>query len=129
MVSHWDEKRTDQDVFIRRTLDKWFSGKYWQAIFDKYVPAPNFQPFEHVEPYRLKYMKYMAVINIQLAYGRKEGEIRIDYVEPHSLKMEKMFLDHNDWCDLSAIEDKESFVILRRFYPVEKIEIKLPKIA
>jgi|SRR6185312_200599 len=125
-VSKWDEHRTDQDVFIRRTLDKWFSGKCYQVVFDKFVPSPRFQPIDPVEPYRIKYTKYMAIAGIELAFSRTEGAITVKYVEPHSMTLEKMVLDHNDWCDLSVMDDNESFVILRRFYPVERNEIKLP---
>lgn len=130
-VSKWDDKRTDQDIFINRTLSKWFEGKYFQVIFDKYIPGDPFNFMAQIkkEPSRIRYTMYMAIVRIRFGFGRIEGEIIVEYVEPHSTKIQSMHISHNDWYNMSAEEDKESFVILRRFYPVERIEIKLPTLA
>jgi hypothetical protein len=37
-----------------------------------------------------------------------------------------MFVKNGDWYNMSVEEDKESFTILRRFYPFERTEIKIP---
>jgi hypothetical protein len=131
-VSKWDDKRTDQDVFIRRTLSKWFGGKCFQVIFDKYVPG---DPFPLVgrngkkEPYRIRYTKYMAVIDIYFTFAAYHDQVTFRYVEPHSTEIQKICIKGSDWYDMSVEEDKESFTILRRFYPVERNEIKLPFLA
>jgi hypothetical protein len=130
--SKWDESRTDQDVFIRRTLAKWFEGKYFQVIFDEYVPGDPFPlagRLDKKESYRIRYTRYMAVIDIYFTFAAYHDQITIRYVEPHSNKIQKMCIKGTDWYNLSVEEDKESFVILRRFYPVEKIEIKLPSLS
>jgi hypothetical protein len=131
-VSKWDDKRTDQDVFIRRTLSRWFEGKCFQVIFDEYIPGDPFPLAGREgkrEPYRIRYTRYMAIIDIYFTFAAYHDQITFRYVEPHSRKIEKMCIKGSDWYNLSVEEDKESFTILRRFYPVEKIEIKLPKIA
>jgi hypothetical protein len=131
-VSKWDDKRTDQGVFIRRTLSKWFEGKCFQVIFDEYVPGDPFQLAgreDKKEPYRIRYTRYMAIIDIYFTFAAYHDQITFRYVEPHSRKIEKICIKGFDWYNLSVEEDKESFTILRRFYPVEKIEIKLPNIA
>jgi hypothetical protein len=131
-VSKWDDKRTDQDVFIRRTLSKWFEGKCFQVIFDEYVPGDPF-PIAGREGKReahcIRYTRYMAIIDIYFTFAAYHDQITFRYVEPHSRKIEKICINGFDWYNLSVEEDKESFTILRRFYPVEKIEIKLPHIA
>lgn len=124
-VAKWDDKRTDQDVFIRRTMSKWFEGKSFQVIFDQYIPADPF-PLSRSEPHRLKFTKYMLVLGIEFAYAAYHDQISITYAEPHSTKIEKMSIKSGDWYNISAQEDKESFTILRRFYPVERNKIKLP---
>lgn len=122
--AHWDDRRTDQDVFIRRTLDKWFSGKYFQVVFDEYVPSQGL--IEQTPAHRIKYTKYMAILGIRLTFAQYHEQITIIYVMPHSLKTERLDIKRNDWYNLSIIEDKESWTVLRRFYPTEKNEIKLP---
>lgn len=124
----WDERRTDQDVFIRRTIGKWFEGKYFQVIFDKYVPGDPF-PLSRAEPFRVRYTKYVAIVDIHFTYAAYHDQITIRYIEPHSAKTEEIRIKNGDWYDLSVIEDKESFTILRRFYPVERNEIKLLSLA
>lgn len=129
-VAKWDDRRTDQDVFIRRTLSKWFEGKMFQVMFDKYVPAcgvPVFNGREQI-PYRMRYTKYILVTHICFTYAPYHDQITIYYAEPHSTKIERLDLTRNDWYDISIEEDKESWTILRRFYPFEKTEIKLPTI-
>jgi hypothetical protein len=125
--SHWDEKRTDQDVFIRRTLGKWFEGKYFQVIFDEYIPGDPF-PLTRTEPYRFVHTKYVLIVNIRFGYTAYFDQIVIRFVEPHSTKLQEIWIKSSDWYNLSIEEDKESFTILRRFYPIEKKEIKLPQL-
>lgn len=128
MASKWDDRRTDQDVFIRRTIGKWFAGKCYQVIFDEYVPGNPF-PLSRADPYRIRYTVYMAVVEIYFTFAAYHDQITIRYAEPHSRKVLKMHIKGGDWYNISAEEDKESFTILRRFYPVERTEIKLPTIA
>jgi hypothetical protein len=123
-ISKWDDNRTDQAVFVRRTLCKWFVGKAFQVIFDKFVPANGFMQI--IPAHRIKYTKYILVTSICFTYAPYHDQITIYYAEPHSIKIEKIDLERNDWYDLSIEEDIESWTILRRFYPFEKTEIKLP---
>lgn len=125
--SAWDERRTDQDVFIRRTLSKWFEGKYFQVILDEYIPGNPF-PLTRTEPYRFRYTKYVLIISIRFGFAAYFDQILVRFVEPHSTKMQEIWIKANDWHNLSIEEDKESFTILRRFYPVEKNGIKLPEL-
>lgn len=125
-VSKWDNGRTDQDVFIRRTLRKWFRDKCFQVIFNKYVPGINL--FEINEPaYRVKYTMYLLVFDVSLAYSYTEGEIAVKYKEPHSARPQRINIKKGDWYEISIEEDKESWTILWRFYPTEKIKIELPQ--
>jgi len=127
-VSKWDERRTDQDVFIRRTLSKWFEGKAFQVIFDKYVPACGVPVFNGTEqkPYKMRYTKYVLITHICFAFSPYYDEITVYYAEPHSTKIERLDIKRNDWYNLSIQEDIESWTILRKFYPFEKTEIKMP---
>lgn len=127
-VSAWDEHRTDQDVFIRRTLAKWFEGKYLAILFEKYVPADGIWPLAWREAYTVKYMKYVAVWAVRFAYSWSSGEILVRYDEPHSLKIETMRLKKNDCNRMWIEEDKESWTVLKKFYPTEKNKIALPQI-
>jgi hypothetical protein len=70
----------------------------------------------------------MAVVEIYFTFAAYFDQITVRYAEPHSTKIQKMCIKGGDWYNMSAIEDKESFTILRRFYPVERNEIKLPKL-
>lgn len=128
-VSKWDEKRTDQDVFIRRTLSKWFEDKCFQVVFEEYIPGDPFPLIgeeTRKEPHRIKYTRYVYIVEIYFTFAKYHDQITFRFVEPHSRKIEKMCIKSFDWQNLSVEEDKESFTILRRFYPVEKSEIKLP---
>lgn len=126
-VSKWDDKRTDQDVFIRRTLSRWFEGKIFQVVFDKYIPSVNLC-LDSRPAYRIKYTKYILITHIHFTFAPYHDQVTFYYAEPHSNKIERMDIKRGDWHDLSIEEDKESWTILRRFYPFEKSEIKTPTI-
>src|ERR1700727_1872709 len=113
-VSKWDDRRTDQDVFIRRTLSKWFEGKMFQVVFDKYVPEKGF--LERVGAHRIKYTQYVFITQIRFAYAPYHDQISVFYAEPHSTSIQRLDIKGGDWYDISIQEDKESWTILRKFY-------------
>lgn len=127
-VSKWDDHRTDQDVFIRRTLGNWFVGKYFAVMFDDYVPADGIQGINWRDAYTIKYMKYVLITNIRFAYAKYHDQIVVHYLEPHSLKIEEKRLILNNWNGMWVEEDKERFTVLKKFYPIQKSKIPVPQI-
>lgn len=124
-ISKWDNRRTDQDVFIRRTLSKWFEGKSYQIDFDKYIPVKV--GFNSVAAaHRFKYTMYVFVIRIGFTFSAYHDQITVEYAQPHSTSIERMDIERRDWSQMKIREDKESWTILRRFYPLEKNNIELP---
>ena len=126
-VSKWDDNRTDQDVFIRRTLSKWFEGKPFQVIFDKYVPEAGLVGIQIIPAHRIKYTQYVFVCRIYFAFAPYHDQITVQFAEPHSIAIQKVNIKRGDWWDMFVQEDKESWTVLRRFYPIEKIKIDLPQ--
>lgn len=110
--SIWDASRTDMDVFIRRTLHKWYSGKYFQIREEDWKKRPN-----HI----IKSTKYIHIGRIRFAFGHSH-EIVFEYLEPHSLFPQKRELGHNDFLYLSVVPDEIDFAVLSKFYPVEIAE-------
>ena len=109
-VAGWDEKRTDMDVFIRRTLNKGFSGKYFHLEIDEW----NFDR----DDYRI-YTKYVFIVGIRFHYGRIPS-VTVHYLEPHSIIVEEKIMTFNDFLYLKIREAESDFRILQKFYPIRK---------
>lgn len=119
-VSKWDDTRTDMDVFVRRTLMRWFAGKYFQvqqAIYEGDWCSNDY--------YVSKFTTYVYVTHIRFAYQWAD-KIVICYVEPNSRKIEEVIFGHNDFIHLDIIENETDFAILRKFYPISKVHIPKP---
>lgn len=137
-VSKWDEGRTDQDVFIRRTLQKWFVGKCFQVLvhqkrdhnldkLDFFMSSLGNKPSPG--DYDLLFTKYVHITNIYFKYSWSSGRITFYYVEPHSQSIQEEKLSYNDFIQMQVMENQTDFAILRKFYPVEKkMHPKLPQI-
>jgi hypothetical protein len=127
-VSKWDEKRTDMDVFIRRTLSKWFSGKAFQVELNRYQ---SFDAFFHKTP-PLEYKvitKYIVITNMVFSFAQYHDLITIYFIEPHSESFEEIRFGFNEFMDLKLMKNEGDFRLLRKFYPIRKEEIKLPTLA
>ena len=109
-VANWDERRTDMDVFIKRTLSKWFSGKYFHLEIDEW----NFDR----DDYRI-YTKYVFIVGIYFHYGRIPS-LTVHYLEPHSIIVEEKIMTFNDFLYLKIREAESDFRILQKFYPIRK---------
>ncbi len=127
-VSKWDQTRTDKQVFIERTLNRWFSGKCFQVLLKrddrKAIEMARLyrslgQKINHIE-HEVIYTKYVLVLYIRFAY-RYSDKIIIRYAEPHSIKTEEMAMGYNDLLNIRSIAENETdFSILRKFYPLQK---------
>lgn len=122
-ISNWDGERTDMDVFIRRTVGSWFVGKFFQVEVKEHKANIFFlKEFETPDQKTKIFTKYIYITNIRFAYQRSL-KVRINYVEPHSQKVEEVYFGWNDFVNISLMENEEDFRILNKFYPV-KVEIK-----
>lgn len=124
-ISKWDESRTDMEVFIRRTIDKWFSGKCFQVQLErhkKHIPLPFEKPPKN---YKI-FTKYVYIITISFAFAPYHDLITIHFIEPHSETIQKVSYGLNDFYRIRLLENEEDFRILKKFYPIEVVEIKQP---
>ena len=122
-ISVWDEHRTDQAIFVQRTLNKWFSEKSYQVIYDKLIFG-NPDLFFEEKDYQVKYTKYYFIIAVSHTMAMYHDQITIVCIEPHSTEMKEISIWRSRWHEISIQEDVESWTILRRFYPFEKKEFK-----
>lgn len=138
--SKWDHSRTDMAVFINRTLSTWFAGKYFQIIMEDKVQELKRRQYIDVERWLGKtvperefkplFTMYVLITGIEFSYGSCPiDKITFYYAEPHSHTIQEMSMGLNELSGISLQEDQESFIILRKFYPVTKEKIEpLPRI-
>lgn len=108
-TSKWDELRTDQAVFIQRTLNKWFSEKYFRIEIESRDSEYIYTSTKYV---------YIHYIRFGYNYGTK---IVFYYTEPHSTNIQEIRMHYNDFCNIIGIQEAESdFRILQKFYPIRK---------
>jgi len=123
-VSQWDDKRTDMEVFINRTIAKWFVGKFYQIEIERHkLYSP---PFDKPATTYKVFTKFVYITNIKFAFAPYHNLITINYIEPHSEKIEKVDYGINDFSRLKLMENESDFRILKKFYPVRVEEIVLP---
>jgi len=126
-VSKWDETRTDMDVFINRTIGKWFAGKFFQVEIERHE-IDSLQLFYKPNNEFKVFTKYVYIINIEFAFSAYQERIRIYYIEPHSEKIEEVSWGLNEFFRLNLMENEGDFRLLRKFYPFRVEAIELPKL-
>lgn len=117
-VSSWDVCRTDKEVFVKRTVAKWISGKFYQVEIERHVSVLNLLPEIQKQHSHYKiFTKYVYITNITFVYVRGL-QLRINYIEPHSEKIEEVLFGYNDFIKLKLVENEAEFLILKKFYPI-----------
>lgn len=107
--SKWDESRTDQDVFIRRTLQKWFTNKYFRIEVENWGDYSQKEIHLHTE--------YIFIEYIRFGFARAT-QIVFYYKHPHSTKTKEIRIGYNDFIGLRIVEAEADFRILQKFYPI-----------
>ncbi len=127
-ISKWDDKRTDMEVFINRTIAKWFTGKCFQVEIERhnkdwFKSAFGSRPTE----YRI-FTKYIYITNIRFAYAPYHDLLTIYYLEPHSEKIEEVCYGFDEFINLNLMENEGDFRLLRKFYPIKVEKYNVPTI-
>lgn len=126
-VSSWDERRTDMDVFINRTISSWFTGKFFQVEIERHS-TNSMMPFSKPADEFKVFTKYVYITNIKFAFAKYGDKITIYYVEPHSEKIEEVCWGWNDFMLIKLMENEGDFRLLRKFYPVSVEKYPVPVI-
>lgn len=105
-VSKWEDGRTDMEVFLRRTLRKWFINKFFQI---------EVEDWHRIEDKIVFTVKYVHIVEIRFGFMRA-NTIVIYYTHPHSDNLEEITMHHNDFIRLRIRENPTDFAILSKFY-------------
>jgi hypothetical protein len=126
-VSQWDERRTDMDVFINRTLSAWFAGKFFQVEIEQHK-KDWLHPFDKPATEYKVFTKYVYITNIKFAFAPYHELITIYYIQPHSEKIEEVCWGWNEFINIKLMENEGDFRLLRKFYPIRVEAIELPQL-
>ena len=127
-ISKWDDRRTDMEVFINRTIAKWFSGKCFQVEIERHNKKWFNSPFAEQPTEYSVFTKYVLITNIKFAFAPYFDLITIYYVEPQSENIEKLCWGLNDFGNIKLIENEGDFRLLTKFYPIKIEKYKVPTI-
>lgn len=125
-ISKWDEGRTDMDVFINRTIQKWFVGKFFQVEIENHAKMEN-SWYKTVTQYKV-FTKYVYITNIKFAFAAYHDKIRINFIEAHSEKIGEVSFGWNDFMNIKLMENEGDFRLLRKFYPITIKKYDVPKL-
>lgn len=110
-IGEYQENRTDMEVWVRRTLRKWFSGRYFL------VQRMREQPIDIKEdPWRyVVEIDYWYIVDIRFSFAWTD-KISIQVIKPYSLEMKDIDLDCSDMLVIGGKEDKVSFNMISIFF-------------
>lgn len=118
-----------QDIFVRRTIAKWFGGKSYKHIAKVKTgyfkrDNDNLDGFMHAEEVMAEKIQYIFIVRISFSYGygTKIDVSYIDAVNPHG-KLSNFELTHNSALRLLGIEISEKeFSKVMKMFTAEKVE-------
>ena len=97
-------------MFIRRTIQKWFTGKYFHLEIEDYDSSLEYINIR---------TQYIFIGYIRFGFSRLT-KIVFYYHEPHSESLKEIRLGINDFYYIKLIEAGSEFIILQKFYPIQK---------
>lgn len=118
-----------QDVFVKRTIGKWFGGKAYKHIAKVKTgyftrdddTLGGFMNSEEVMAEKVQYV-FIVRLSFSYGYGTKIDVSYIDAANPHG-KLSEFSLTHNSALGLLGVEiSEEEFTKVMKMFAPEKVE-------